>query len=143
MRYKKFVLDTNIWISYFITRKENELIDIIINNELIVYCCDELLYEIRHVLNYKHLKKYNINSQLALQVVQKSTIHFSLKQPIKKYVSTDENDNYIIALALQTNSGFITSGDNDILGEKDKLEKRFKKLKILTKTEFQEMYPAN
>ncbi len=140
MRFRKFVLDTNIWISYLITKKENELIDIIINNELIIYSCDELLHEIRIVLNYKHLKKYNINIKLALQIVKKATIHFSLKQPIKKYLSTDENDNYIIALALQTNSGFITSGDRDILGEKEVLEKKFKKLKILTKAEFEEKY---
>ena len=31
MRFQKFVLDTNIWISYLITKKENELINIIIN----------------------------------------------------------------------------------------------------------------
>lgn len=142
MRFQKFVLDTNIWISYLITKKENELIDIIINNELIIYSCDELLHEIRTVLNYKHLKKYNINIKFALYVVQKSTIYFSLKQPIKKYLSTDENDNFIIALALQTNSGFITSGDKDILGEKEILGKKFKKLKILTKAEFEEKYPA-
>jgi putative PIN family toxin of toxin-antitoxin system len=140
MRFRKFVLDTNIWISFIITKKENELIDIIINNELIIYTCDELLQEIRTVLNYKHLKKYNINIKLALQVVQKATIYFSLKQPIKKYLSTDEDDNYIIALALQTNSGFITSGDKHILDEKDTLEKKFKKLKILTKSEFEERF---
>lgn len=121
MRSRKFVLDTNIWISYLITKKENELIDIIINNELVIYSCDELLNEIRTVLNYKHLKKYNINIRHALQLVQKATIHFFLKQPIKKYLATDENDNFIIALALQTNSGFVTSGDKDILEEKDKL----------------------
>lgn len=57
-------------------------------------------------------------------------------------MSTDENDNYIIALALKTNSGFITSGDKDILGEKILLERKFKKLKILTKAEFEEKYTA-
>lgn len=70
MRSRKFVLDTNIWISYLINKKENELIDIIVQNELVIYSCDELLYEIRNVLNYKHLKKYNIDIKLAFQVIK-------------------------------------------------------------------------
>jgi len=46
----------------------------------------------------------------------------------------------LIALALQTASGFITSGDSDILSEKINLERKFKKLKILTKAEFEGMF---
>ena len=60
--------------------------------------------------------------------------------PIKRYVPADENDDYLIALALQTSSGFITSGDDDILSEKANLEKKYKKLIILTKKEFEEMF---
>jgi hypothetical protein len=46
----------------------------------------------------------------------------------------------LIALALQTSSGFITSGDRNILWKKVALEKKFKKLKILTKAEFEGMF---
>lgn len=53
---------------------------------------------------------------------------------------TDPDDDFIIALALQTNSGFVTSGDDDILSQKEVLEKRFSKLKIITKTEFEKMF---
>ena len=140
MRIQKFVLDTNIWISYLITKQENKLLKIIAENDLIIFSCDELLHEIRVVLNYKHLKKYNVNNKLAIQFVQRMSIHFQLRLPIKSYLTTDENDNYLIALALQTNAGFITSGDKHILEEKEVLERKFKKLKILTKAEFEERY---
>ena len=140
MRFQKFVLDTNIWISYLITKQENKLLKIIAENDLIIFSCDELLHEIRVVLNYKHLKKYNVNNKLAIQFVQRMSIHFQLRLPIKTYLTTDENDNYLIALALQTNAGFITSGDKHILEEKEVLERKFKKLKILTKAEFEERY---
>lgn len=140
MRIQKFVLDTNIWISYLITKQENKLLKIIAENDLIIFSCDELLHEIRVVLNYKHLKKYNVNNKLAIQFVQRMSIHFQLRLPIKTYLTTDENDNYLIALALQTNAGFITSGDKHILEEKEVLERKFKKLKILTKAEFEERY---
>jgi predicted nucleic acid-binding protein len=47
-----------------------------------------------------------------------------LAYPIKRYIPQDENDDYLIALALQTSSGYITSGDDDILSEKNNLERR-------------------
>ena len=67
-------------------------------------------------------------------------MHFTLSQPIKSYIPGGENDNYVIALALQTNSGFITSGDKHILSQKSSLETKYKKLKILTKAEFEKIF---
>ena len=48
MRINKFVLDNNIWISYLITGKDQRLIDIISNNDLTVFSCNELLEEVKH-----------------------------------------------------------------------------------------------
>jgi uncharacterized protein len=63
-----------------------------------------------------------------------------LQYPIKSYIPDDENDNYLIALALQNSAGFITSGDKHILSQKQTLENKFKKLKIITKLEFENMF---
>ena len=57
-----------------------------------------------------------------------------------KLLAIGINDDFLIALALQTTSGFITSGDDDILSEKANLERKFKKLKIITKAEFEKMF---
>jgi uncharacterized protein len=140
MRINRFVLDNNIWVSYFITKSEYRLLQIIEKNELTVYSCDELVLELRTVLNYPHLKKFAVNISEAIKVLRTATAHFKITYPIKRYIPQDQNDDYLIALALQTSSGFITSGDSDILSEKANLEKKFKKLKILTKTEFEEMF---
>ncbi len=72
--------------------------------------------------------------------MRRATVHYIIHYPIKRYIPSDPNDNYLIALALQTSSGFITSGDNDILSEKTNLQKKYKKLTILTKKEFEEMF---
>jgi putative PIN family toxin of toxin-antitoxin system len=140
MRINKFVLDNNIWVSYLITRKEQKLIDIISDNDLTVFSCDELLEEVERVLGYSHLKKYKIDIPYALKTVRGATTHYVLEYPIKRYIPTDANDDYVIALALQTNSGFVTSGDSDILDAKEILEKRFTKLTILTKAEFEKRF---
>lgn len=140
MRVNRFVLDANIWVSYLITETEQKLFDIIVDNDLTVFRCDELLVEIARVLTYPRLKKYNVDIPYALRVVRKATAPYELSYPIKRYIPTDKDDDYLIALALQTSAGFITSGDKNILSEKATLEKKFKKLKILTKAEFEEMF---
>ncbi len=140
MRVNRFVLDANIWISYLITETEQRLINIIVDNDLVIFRCDELLVEISRVLNYSHLKKYNIDIPYALRIVRKATAPYKLAYPIKRYIPTDKDDDYLIALALQTSFGFITSGDRNILDEKASLEKKFKKIKIITKAEFEKKF---
>jgi uncharacterized protein len=140
MRSDRFVLDNNIWISYFISNRVPLLLEIINKHELTIFSCDELIAELRTVLNYHHLKKFNINIADAVKIVKGATVTYSLIYPIKRYVPADANDDYLIALALQTSSGFITSGDDDILSEKANLERKFKKLKIITKAEFEKMF---
>ncbi|GGA82104.1 hypothetical protein GCM10011511_01340 [Puia dinghuensis] len=140
MRVNRFVLDANIWVSYLITETEQKLVDIIVDNDLTIFRCDELLVEIARVLNYPRLKKYEVDIPYALKVVRKATAPYELTYPIKRYIPTDKDDDYLIALALQTSAGFITSGDKNILSEKATLEKKFKKLKILTKAEFEAMF---
>lgn len=140
MRINKFVLDNNIWISYFITKQVDKLLWIIDKHELTVFSCDELVEELRLVLNYPHLKKFNVNVAEAVRILKKATVHFKITYPIRRYIPTDEKDDYLIALALQTGSGFITSGDADILSEKVNLERKYRKLRILTKAEFEKMF---
>ncbi len=140
MRVKKYVLDANIWLSYFITQRELHLATIILENELTLFYCEELIDELRRVASYKHIEKYHINSNKILNFIQIAAVHFSLTYPIKTYIPDDANDNYIVALALQTNSGFITSGDSHILSQKKVLEKKYTKLKIITKAEFEKKF---
>jgi len=141
MRVNRFVLDNNIWVSYFISKNENTLIEIIERYELTIYSCDELIRELWDVLGREHLKEFGINVSEAVKIHRRATIRFKLNYPIKRYIPKDQDDDYLVALALQTNSGFITSGDSDILSEKANLERKFKKLKILTKAQFEGMFP--
>lgn len=140
MRDKRFVLDPNIYISYFISRNQNSLAVLAIKHKLELVICDELIVEFKRVLGYPRLAKYKIDLKQAVRfVLTVGTIH-SLKYPIRRYIPKDQNDDYLIALALQTSSGYITSGDDDILSEKENLERRYKKLTILTKAEFEQMF---
>ena len=79
--------------------------------ELTIYSCDELINELQNVLSREYLKKYEINVPEAVKIHRRATIRFKLTYPFQIYIPRDQYDDYLIALALQTNSGFITSGD--------------------------------
>lgn len=141
MRSDRFVLDNNIWISYFITNNQQKIIEIIDFYEIAIFSSDELIKEFNAVLKYERLKKFNVNIPKAVKLLKEITTHFTIIYPIKNYIPDDTDDNYVIALALQTNSGFVTSGDSHILSQKEKLETRYRKLRIINKSEFEKMFP--
>ena len=142
MRSERFVLDNNIWISYFITNSQQRIIDIIDYYEIAIFSSDELIDEFITVLKYERLQKFKINVPKSVRLLKEITTHFTITYPIRNYIPEDADDNYIIALALQTNSGFVTSGDSHILSQKENLEVRYRKLQIITKTEFEKMFPV-
>ena len=141
MRVNKYVLDANIWFSYFISKQENYLAFTIFENGLSVFYCNELLDEINRVTGYNRIKKYGIRSKAVIDFIKMTSIHHTLTYPIRNYIPSDKDDSYIVALALQTNSGFITTGDSHILSQKENLEARYRKLKIINKAEFEKMFP--
>jgi uncharacterized protein len=134
------VLDANIGVSYFLTNNLLILISAVSINKITLFYCDELLIEIERVLNYPHLKKCEINIKKALKFIHEIGTATELVYPIKNYIPNDKDDSYVIAVALQQNAGFVTIGDKHILSQKDILETKFKKLKIITKTEFESMF---
>jgi putative PIN family toxin of toxin-antitoxin system len=137
MRVNRFVLDTNVWISYLITLSSDKLINAVASGRITIYICEELIIELKRVLTYSQLKKYDIDVKVAIDIVKEIGVEYKLTYPIKRYIPGDFDDDYIVALALQTNSGFITSGDRHILAEKNALETKYKKLQIITKSEFE------
>lgn len=140
MRSKKFVLDANIWVSYFLSNNISLLVGIISSNKITVFYCQELLTEIERVLEYPHLIKYNLEVKSAVSFVKRIGTLAILSYPFNSYIPDDKDDAYIIALALQQNAGFVTSGDKHILSQKINLERKYTKLRIISKSAFEKMF---
>ena len=86
MRVNRFVLDTNVWISYFITKREDFLLHNVFKHKLSIFICDELIFELQKVVEYPHLRKYEIDKRYAVMFVKKITLNFELSYPIKNYI---------------------------------------------------------
>ena len=67
MRNKRFVLDPNIYISYFISRNQNTLALLAIKHKLEFVICDELVAEFKRVLGYPKFAKFKIDVKQAVK----------------------------------------------------------------------------
>ena len=113
MQNKNFVLDTNIWISAFITNSEKSLLNYIEENKLQIYICPEMIIEIEDVLSRKKFKKYLIHSiNEYVNLLNDSCENIQI---IKRYKETpDKDDNYLYDLCIETKSKLVT-GDKLLL----------------------------
>tara|TARA_R110000868_G_scaffold259432_1_gene517660 strand:+ start:256 stop:528 length:273 start_codon:yes stop_codon:yes gene_type:complete len=58
MKIKKIILDTNLWISFLISKKFNQIDKLIEDKRIILIFSDELLEEFIDVVSRPKLKKY-------------------------------------------------------------------------------------
>ncbi|MDO9339738.1 MAG: putative toxin-antitoxin system toxin component, PIN family [Bacteroidales bacterium] len=87
MQKEVFILDSNIWISYVITKRLNTLVTLIHNHQLTVLTSKYLVEEIQEVLSRSKFKKYLKHSDI------KEVIAIHLK--LCRFVGTDETTNLL------------------------------------------------
>ncbi|MEX2565880.1 MAG: putative toxin-antitoxin system toxin component, PIN family [Cyclobacteriaceae bacterium] len=111
---RKIILDTNIWISYIIGRKLDEIAKLILAQDLIVYSCKELEEELKEVLSRDKFRKLlQYDPGIYLNYIQNLTISI----PVYSHFEgcPDKKDNFLFDLAIQSKSDFIVTGDKLLL----------------------------
>ena len=87
MQNEVFILDSNIWISYVITKRLDKLVALIYHHHLTVITSRHLIAEIQEVLSRPKFKKYLKQSDI------KELIAIHLK--LCRFVDTDETTNHL------------------------------------------------
>lgn len=111
----RVILDTNLWISYLIS-KELSKIDILFErDELIVIFSNELLEEFIEVANRPKFRKY-----FSIEDLEELLNLFDVYGEVVDVTSTvdacrDPKDNFILALAKDAKADFLITGDSDLL----------------------------
>jgi putative PIN family toxin of toxin-antitoxin system len=127
MRIKKVILDTNLWISFLISKDFSFLDKFIEKGRIKLIFSEELFSEFISVSERPKFQKYFSRNDIK-----------HLTQIINKYgllvkVTTDVNecrdfkDNFLLNLAIDSKADYIATGDNDIL-----VLKKIGETKILT-----------
>lgn len=138
MKSKRIILDTNLWISFLISKNYAVLDNLIKTNKVVLIFSNELLEEFIEVVKRPKIKKFfgkkdveelldtfdqfadliNVNSQLDL--------------------CRDKKDNFLLNLSVDGNADYLVTGDKDLL-----ILEKIKKTKILTYREFIEIMKSD
>ena len=130
----KLVFDTNTLISAFFWQgKEFELFQKIEQGKVELYLSQEILEEIKEVLNRDKFKSVILKTnQTPNEIIQKiisvSNIVMGEKLGIK--ACRDDKDNKLLECAILAKADYLVSGDEDLL-----VLKKYEKIKVVKSSE--------
>lgn len=115
MKSKRVILDTNLWISFLISRKLDAIDSLIKGHKVVLLFSDSLLEEFITVSKRPKLKKLFSPSHVS-QLLSLFDLYGKLievKSDLK--LCRDEKDNFLLNLAVDGKADYLISGDEDLL----------------------------
>jgi putative PIN family toxin of toxin-antitoxin system len=111
---KRVILDSNIWISFAIGKRLNELRIAFTHPKIEVFVCRKLLWEVRTTTQKAKLLKYISTDRrnILLELMQACQCVNIVEQVS---LSRDPNDDYLLDLAETVCADFLVTGDIDLL----------------------------
>ena len=115
MENKKIILDTNLWISFLITKKFSQLDDLIENKKITLIFSDELIEEFIDVVSRPKFKKYFSKKDIEkiLEYFDQFGELIKVKSDIQ--ICRDEKDNFLLNLSIDSKANYLITGDKDLL----------------------------
>jgi len=133
MRIQKdrVIIDTNLWISFLLTKDFYKLDKIIANAGLTFLFSQELVEEFVEVTQRDKFKKYFSldDVEVLLIKIKRRSIFVKVKSIITE--CRDPKDNFLLSLAKDGKATHLITGDKDLL-----VLERFNKTKILTISDY-------
>lgn len=131
MKSKKVILDTNLWISFLISHRLDEIDYLLLEGKIRLIFSNELIEEFITVAKRPKFEKFftdqNINDLLHLFDSYGKLIDVTTDVTDCR----DHKDNFLLNLAIDSKSDYLVTGDADLLA----LQK-IKKTKILNWADF-------
>lgn len=127
----RIILDTNLWISFLITKNFSKLDTLLISGKSKLIFSEELLNEFILVATRSKLKKYFSRTDL-LAILEVLDSEGELVKVISKInLCRDIKDNFLLSLAVDGKADYLLTGDKDLL-----ILKKIKNTKIISLSEF-------
>ena len=131
----RIIFDTNWYISHLITGRPVMLDQILIDDTYEIIISEKMEEEFERVVNYSKFRQY-FNPETARNYFSfiKARCHvYKIHSTIS--VCHDSKDNYLLALAKDTDTDYLVTGDKDLL-----ILEKFERTIICTLTDFIEKY---
>lgn len=127
----KLIIDTNLWISFIISNKQNLLDPLLLLKEARLLFSKELIAEIQQTITKPKLKKYFETNALEEMLSTFEPFIDLIEVESIVTICRDAKDNFLLALAKDGKAEYLLTGDKDLLELK-----KFGKTKIETITTF-------
>jgi putative PIN family toxin of toxin-antitoxin system len=132
MQKCRIVIDTNLWISFLLTKRFKFIDKLLENKKAELVFCHELLAELVEVTDRPKLRKFFTVEDWALmfEIIE----HYAIYVPVVSSVTLcrDAKDNFLLSLSADAQADYLLTGDKDLL-----VLKTFGATRIVTITEFQ------
>ena len=111
----KLVIDTNLWVSFVISNRQNILDSLLYSSKIRILFSIELIEEIRTTIEKPKLQKYFTHN--ALEEMLTALDAFIDLIEVKSIVSVcrDVKDNFLLALCEDGKADYLVTGDKDLL----------------------------
>jgi putative PIN family toxin of toxin-antitoxin system len=131
MKKTKIILDTNLWISFLISKKLDNFDKLIENKKIILIFSTELLDEFNEVVTRPKFKQY-----FSKKDIDKLFEYFNQFGELTAVISNidicrGKKDNFLLNLALDSKADYLITGDKDLL-----ILRNFEKTKIIAFADF-------
>ncbi len=130
-KINKIIIDTNLWISFLITKDYTKLDELIYNKRCVLIFSQELLDEFLEVANRPKFRRFFALDDITelVETINEFSELVEVKSIIK--ICRDPKDNFLLALAKDSHAHFLITGDEDLLSIS-----KFEKTKIISITKF-------
>ena len=130
-KVERVVIDTNLWISFLITKNHKKLDSKIKSGKVKLLFSLELIEEFLTVANRTKFKRYFDKDDLE-QLLDLFDVYGELvdiKSKVK--ICRDPKDNFLLSLAKDAQANYLVTGDKDLL-----TIKKFEQTKIIEFSDF-------
>ncbi len=127
----RIIIDTNLWISFLITKDFSKLDEIIfIRNARLVFS-QELLDEFLEVVQRPKFRRFFSakDIEVILETIEEYAVYIKVNTLVE--ICRDPKDNFLLSLSIDGKADFLITGDKDLLAMN-----KFGETTIVTITEF-------
>lgn len=114
-KVSRIIIDTNLWISFLITRDFTKLDEIIFSRQGILVFSQELVDEFLEVARRPKFRRFFSASDIEeiLETIDEYADFVKVQTKIE--ACRDPKDNFLLSLSVDGNADFLLTGDKDLL----------------------------
>jgi uncharacterized protein len=114
-KVSRIIIDTNLWISFLITKDFTKLDEIIFSRHSIIVFSQELLDEFLEVVKRPKFRRFFSASDIEeiIETIEEYAEFVRVQTKIE--ICRDPKDNFLLSLSVDGNADFLLTGDQDLL----------------------------